>query len=132
MHLELKPHDPEQGSLHISLMQALSLAHSECIMHSGWQFGGAPKYFGKQEHDADPLISRHCELAPQGDGAHGLRYMSFAGSFIGTTNMMVRLALITHRFRVINKQLCVIYNTYTEYYNTAKKDFRFDLVYRNK
>lgn len=37
-----KPHDPTQGSLHFCRMQALLLAHSAFIKHSGRQFGGTP------------------------------------------------------------------------------------------
>lgn len=40
-------------------------------MHSGLQFGGVPRYVGKQEHDGIPPISRHSANAPQGDGIHG-------------------------------------------------------------
>lgn len=41
-HVAYKPQDPGQGSLHFSRMQALLLVHSELIVHSGLQFGGAP------------------------------------------------------------------------------------------
>jgi hypothetical protein len=54
-------------------MQALLLGHSELMEHSGRQFGEAPMYEGKQEHDGDPLTSRHCENGPHGDGLHGSR-----------------------------------------------------------
>lgn len=39
-HKALVPHEPRHGSIHFILMQALSLGHSECIVHSGLQLGG--------------------------------------------------------------------------------------------
>lgn len=36
------PHDPGQGSLHFSRIQAKLLGHSEFIEHSGRQLGGLP------------------------------------------------------------------------------------------
>lgn len=41
-HNALLPQVPGQGSLHFSFMQDLSCAHSELLMHSGRQLGGAP------------------------------------------------------------------------------------------
>lgn len=55
----LEPHEPGQGSLHISLMQAKLLGHSELTEHSGLQFGGLPKKFGKQEQEGAPPRSLH-------------------------------------------------------------------------
>ena len=68
LHCAPIPHAPGQGSLHFSLMHALSLEHSELIEHSGRQFGGIPIYASRQEQDGIPLIFLHCEWMPQGDG----------------------------------------------------------------
>lgn len=43
-HSAFIPHDPGQGLMHLSLIQALSLEQSELIVHSGRQFGGLPVY----------------------------------------------------------------------------------------
>lgn len=53
-------------------MQDLSGGHSELTVHSGLQLGGLPKYVGKQEQTAWPLISRQALFGPHGDGIHGL------------------------------------------------------------
>lgn len=53
------PHDPGQGSLHFSLIQAKLLKQSEFIIHSGRQFGGDPVYSGKQLQEAEPCASLH-------------------------------------------------------------------------
>jgi len=42
VHRALMPQDPGQGSLHFSLIQALSLVQSELIEHSARQYGGDP------------------------------------------------------------------------------------------
>jgi len=42
VHWAPAPHDPGQGSRHLSLMHALLLGHSELMLHSGRQFGGTP------------------------------------------------------------------------------------------
>lgn len=42
LHKALKPHDPGQGSLHLSLTHARFDEHSELYMHSGRQLGGLP------------------------------------------------------------------------------------------
>lgn len=52
MHLEFKPQDPGQGSLHFWLLQASFCAQSELTVHSGLQVGGVPIYSGRQEHTA--------------------------------------------------------------------------------
>lgn len=75
----LNPQEPGQGSLHFSLIHAWMLGHSELIVHSGRQFGGDPTYVARQEQDGDPLMSRHCALAPQGEGLQGSRYTSCCG-----------------------------------------------------
>lgn len=49
-------------------MHALVLVHSELIVHSGRQCGGAPMYVGRQEHDGEPFAYLHSALEPQGDG----------------------------------------------------------------
>lgn len=46
-------------------------SHSEFVTHSGRQFGGEPMWLGKHEQIAWLSFTRHCELAPQGDGTHG-------------------------------------------------------------
>ncbi|KAI9586456.1 hypothetical protein GQX74_002303 [Glossina fuscipes] len=63
-HSEFGPQgEGEQGS-------PSPVEHSEDNMHSGRHAGGVPTNCGRQEHTACPLISRHCELGPQGDGWH--------------------------------------------------------------
>lgn len=71
MHSALAPHDPGQGSLHFLLTHAISVGHSEFDIHSGWQFGGLPKYSSRQAHDDVLPTSLQIELGPQGDGIHG-------------------------------------------------------------
>lgn len=61
LHCAPTPHEPGQGSLHFSLMQARLLGHSELITHSGRHCGGVPVYSGKHEQDGEPPISLHCE-----------------------------------------------------------------------
>lgn len=51
LHTAFAPHDPGQGSLHFSLMQAKLLEHSEFMLHSGLQLGGVPIYPSRQEQD---------------------------------------------------------------------------------
>lgn len=71
-HLALTPHVPGQGSTHFWLLQASFWGHSLLVTHSGLHVGGDPIYPGTQEQMAWPLISRHCELGPHGDGWQGL------------------------------------------------------------
>lgn len=52
-------------------MQALSILQSELTRHSGWQFGGAPRYPFWQEQTACPLATLQMLLGPQGDGSQG-------------------------------------------------------------
>lgn len=79
--LVLLPHDPGHGSTHLRLIHALSSEHSEFVVHSGRQVGGTPTYPDKQEQTACSLTSRHCELAPQGDGWHLLTYSLIIANF---------------------------------------------------
>lgn len=65
------PHEPGQGSLHFSLIQALLLGHSALMTHSGLQFGGGPVYCGKQEQDGYPPWSWHVANNPHGFGIQG-------------------------------------------------------------
>lgn len=65
------PQEPGQGSTHFSRMQALLLGHSELITHSGRQFGGDPRYDGKQEQDGLFPAFLHCEFGPHGEGTQG-------------------------------------------------------------
>lgn len=53
-------------------MQAKWFEHSLLLTHSGLQFGGVPMYWAKQEHAGESPDTLHSELAPQGDGLHGL------------------------------------------------------------
>lgn len=80
-HWALRPQEPGHGSMQRLLTQARLLAHSEFVVHSGRQLGGAPKKFGRQEHDAWPLVLRHWALGPQGEGRQGSRI--FSGTTIG-------------------------------------------------
>lgn len=57
-------------------MQASCFGHSTFSIHSGRQFGGAPTYVARQEHDGVPPMSRHSEYGPHGDGMHGFMYVS--------------------------------------------------------
>uniref|UniRef100_A0A1A9ZCQ9 Uncharacterized protein n=1 Tax=Glossina pallidipes TaxID=7398 RepID=A0A1A9ZCQ9_GLOPL len=65
-------HSPSVQTAFTPHGDALSVEHSEDNMHSGRHAGGVPTNCGRQEHTACPLISRHCELGPQGDGWHVL------------------------------------------------------------
>lgn len=73
LQIAFKPQEPGHGSRHFSLMHAWLLGHSELIEHSGLQFGGAPMYVDKHAHDEPPLILRHSDRGPHGDGLHGSR-----------------------------------------------------------
>lgn len=42
LHSALKPHEPGQGSLHFSVIQAKFEGQSVFTTHSGLQFGGLP------------------------------------------------------------------------------------------
>lgn len=70
--MALKPHEPGQGSLQTSLIQARFAGHSELMLHSGLQLGARPTKFGKQEHAGVSPTNLHRELGPQGDGMQGL------------------------------------------------------------
>lgn len=59
LHSAFTPHVPGQGSVHFSLIHALSLGQSEFMVHSGLQFGGLPIYVSIHEQEGDPPISRH-------------------------------------------------------------------------
>jgi len=71
-HSALGAHTPGQGSLHFSLIQAKWLGHSLFVIHSGRQFGGAPMYPGKHEHEGESPTVRQIAFGPQGEGWHGL------------------------------------------------------------
>lgn len=66
-----RPQEPSHGFRHFSASQARSLGQSEWTTHSGLQYGGEPTYDGKQEHEANPLLSRHSAYEPQGEGTQG-------------------------------------------------------------
>lgn len=70
-HIAPEPHEPGQGSLHLVSKQALSLGHSEFMVHSGLQFGGCPIYVSKHVHAGVLPMFLHCEKRPQGDGTQG-------------------------------------------------------------
>lgn len=53
-------------------MQAKFEGHSLLLIHSGLQLGGWPINVDKQVQDGLPLMLRHSELGPQGDGSQGL------------------------------------------------------------
>lgn len=71
LHKALKPQEPGQGSLHLSLTHARFEGHSELDMHSGLQFGGLPTKFCTHEHTGWLFVSRQTELGPQGEGMQG-------------------------------------------------------------
>lgn len=54
-------------------IQAKLYEHSLLLTHSGRQFGGAPIYSGKHEHDGEVPWTWHWEYGPQGEGKHGFR-----------------------------------------------------------
>lgn len=66
--LASKPQDPGHGSWHRCWIHACWLGHSEFKTHSGLQFGGLPWKFSKHVQAGKPLIIRHTEFGPQGDG----------------------------------------------------------------
>lgn len=70
-HSAFWPHDPGHGSLHFVSMQAKVLAHSELIVHSGRQEGGAPMKPSRQTHAATSPIALHFALGPHGSPKHG-------------------------------------------------------------
>lgn len=72
LHSAMIPQEPGHGSTHFWFMQAKLLEHSEFIVHSGLQFGGVPKKFGKHEQDGTDPTSLHWLFGPHGDGTHGL------------------------------------------------------------
>lgn len=76
----LKPHEPGQGSLHFSLMQAKLAGHSALRVHSGRQFGARPTYPSRQVQTGDSWMTLHCELGPHGDGMQGLTGSVTTGS----------------------------------------------------
>lgn len=59
------------GSIHFWLIQALSVAHSLLMVHSGRQFGGVPFMSGWQLQTACKFISRHKLFGPHGEGVQG-------------------------------------------------------------
>ena len=67
-HKALAPQTPGQGSWHFWLMQALSWVQSEFLRHSGWQFGGLPKYPGWHSHTGLGPRMVQMEYGPQGLG----------------------------------------------------------------
>lgn len=77
----LAPHDPGQGSTHFSLWHAKLFGHSELIVHSGRQFGGRPRYWGKHEQAGELPTTRHWEFGPHGDGTHGFCGVSITTGF---------------------------------------------------
>lgn len=79
LHRAPAPQEPGQGSRHFSRMHAFVLIQSELTTHSGLHDGGVPIYSGRHEHDGTPLMSRHCEYGPQGEGTHGLTTIVSAG-----------------------------------------------------
>lgn len=53
-HLLETPQAPRHGLLHFRFVQAWFNGHSELVIHSGRQAGGAPRYPGKHEQTACP------------------------------------------------------------------------------
>lgn len=43
------PQEPGQGSMHLSFWHAKFAGQSAFMLHSGLQFGGLPRKFGRQE-----------------------------------------------------------------------------------
>ena len=68
LHSAFKPQALIHGFEHFLLTHALSLEQSECVTHSGRQFGGAPIMSGRHEHEGLPFRLIQLALGPQGDG----------------------------------------------------------------
>lgn len=76
--------------MHFSFMHALSFEQSVFIVHSGRQFGGLPKYCGKQEQEGKSLIFWHCEYGPQGEGAQGFVVTGSTSNTARTINKIIQ------------------------------------------
>lgn len=74
LHSAFNPHEPGHGSRHFLLIQAMFLAHSVLLVHSGLQFGGDPINSARHLQSALSPFSVHWELGPHGDGRHGLTF----------------------------------------------------------
>lgn len=74
LHSAFVPQDPGQGSLHFLLIQAILVAHSVLLVHSGRQLGGDPIYSFMQLHWALSPFSMHSELGPHGEGRQGFTF----------------------------------------------------------
>jgi len=81
VHTAWNPQEPWQGLVHLLRTQAKLVGQSELMTHSGLQLGGAPNIPGVHEHTARESITRHSELAPQGEGTQGLT--ALGGSTLG-------------------------------------------------
>lgn len=71
LHSVFVPQLPTHGSAHFWLRQAKLWSHSLLLMHSGLQFGGVPRYPGKQAQTGPSPLIPHVECEPQGEGSHG-------------------------------------------------------------
>lgn len=58
------PQAPMHGSTHFCLLHASVVEQSRLTIHSGWQFGGAPRNPGRQVHTGRPSTIRHSALDP--------------------------------------------------------------------
>lgn len=90
-HSALIPHVPGHGFLHLLFIQALSLAHSLFIIHSGLHSTyGSPKYSDIQEQEPTPFNSLHIAFIPHGDGLQGL----VGSSITRTTKVFIFIFLL--------------------------------------
>lgn len=89
-HLAFRPHVPGHGSTHRWFTHDLSREHSELIIHSGRQFGGAPIQLFWQEQTAWSFTTRQMLYGPHGDGRHGLTGSSFGSNTGGIVRQIVR------------------------------------------
>lgn len=99
LQLALLAHCPTHGFTHRLLMQALSIAHSLFIVHSGRQLGGVPTNSDWQLHTAWELTSRHWLFGPQGDGVQGV------GLVISGNTIIVYKYVLKEEWRIINTNI---------------------------
>lgn len=118
-HLALYPQVPGQGSTQRWLTHAKSNEHSWLLVHSGRQSGGCPLKPGMHEHTGWVLLSRHCELGPQGDGLQGVVWAISANLYLKQkfnvkNNYVDNKYVFTWEDVTRNKRIaCIIFWTWT-------------------
>lgn len=76
------------------------------MLHSGLQFGGLPRYSGRQEQLGIPPISLHCEFGPHGEGTQGFCISGFTKIKEGAESKF--------RFNSYCKQYFQVFKSYVE------------------